>query len=227
MASFDDRLRFPDDRTTFVYQGAFQPILTPPITSVTIYTDEAGTIVADILDPSGNPIVNATVQTDATGMIPEFYGPGGNVARLYARTVGTTGITQPLDAQYSGQLALLPTILSGHGAPTATNVALESLYLDVDSSTLYGPYSAQGWGTGQALVGPQGTPGTPGASGGAIVFQQSMAVTEINVPHTFGRLPTVEVYDTTGEQVFANVMATTSLVTVTTSAPFAGTVVLN
>ena len=57
------RLRFPDDRTVFVYQQPGQPILTPPRTGFIVFLDQAGTQLADIQTPAGNPIEFSTVYT--------------------------------------------------------------------------------------------------------------------------------------------------------------------
>lgn len=138
MTSLANRLRFPDDRTTFIYQGAFQPILTPPITTIVVYADQAATTLADIVDTSGNPIPGSLVRTDATGLVPEFYGPTTNVTRVWALVPGTNGVTSPLDAQTAGlltalggggtvtQVAGVNPDAEGHVALTATNVGADT-----------------------------------------------------------------------------------------------------
>ena len=165
MASLTNRLRFPDDRTTFIFQGAFRPILTPPITSVVVYADQAATTLADILDPSGNPIPGSTLHTDISGMLPEFYGPVGNVVRVWAGVPGASGTPSPLDAQFQAVVAVTPTILTGQGPPSTlpagTNIPLGSIYLDTNLEMLYAPYGPSGWPTGQSLI----------ADGGNLVTQ--------------------------------------------------------
>ncbi|SOY54306.1 collagen-like protein [Cupriavidus taiwanensis] len=56
------------------------------------------------------------------------------------------------------------TILSGTNAPTADVGADGDFYLNVSSSTLYGPKAGGEWPAGVSLIGPQGVAGAPGAT---------------------------------------------------------------
>ncbi|UDM50058.1 collagen-like protein [Cupriavidus sp. MP-37] len=56
------------------------------------------------------------------------------------------------------------TILSGTNAPTADMGTDGDFYLNVSSSTLYGPKAGGEWPAGVSLIGPQGVPGAPGAT---------------------------------------------------------------
>ncbi|MEM5273503.1 collagen-like protein [Cupriavidus taiwanensis] len=56
------------------------------------------------------------------------------------------------------------TILSGTNAPTADVGADGDFYLNVSSSTLYGPKAGGEWRAGVSLIGPQGVAGAPGAT---------------------------------------------------------------
>jgi hypothetical protein len=54
------------------------------------------------------------------------------------------------------------TMLSGTNAPTADVGADGDFYLNVSTSTLYGPKAGGAWPAGVSLVGPQGVAGAPG-----------------------------------------------------------------
>lgn len=97
------RLRFPQDRTAFVYQDDYEPILTPPRTSIVVFTDEACTTPADIRSEDGTAIPNSTVFTEH-GIVPEFLGPDG-AFRLWAKPAGATE-PYPLEAQVTELLSL-------------------------------------------------------------------------------------------------------------------------
>ncbi|SOY53701.1 conserved exported hypothetical protein [Cupriavidus taiwanensis] len=56
------------------------------------------------------------------------------------------------------------TILSGTNAPTADMGSDGDFYLNVSSSTLYGPKAGGAWPAGVSLIGPQGMAGAPGAT---------------------------------------------------------------
>lgn len=73
--------------------------------------------------------------------------------------------------------------------------------------------------------GPQGNPGTPGQSGAAgVLFIQAVPSNAWVIPHLLGYAPSVQVLDSTGDIVEADVIATTTTVYVNSSAgPFSGT----
>lgn len=106
-----NRLGYPEDPTTFVYQGPGEPILTPPRTGIRVFADRTATALADIVTPDGTPIAGSTVYTGSDGMIPLFYGPLGNTSQLWGQVVGTTAV-YPLDARYSDQLGMIPTLVA-------------------------------------------------------------------------------------------------------------------
>ena len=56
-------------------------------------------------------------------------------------------------------------ILSGSGNPAATTGGNGDYYLDIATGLLYGPKTANTWGTPISLVGPQGIQGVPGVAG--------------------------------------------------------------
>ncbi|MEC3765950.1 collagen-like protein [Cupriavidus sp. SS-3] len=56
------------------------------------------------------------------------------------------------------------TMLSGTNAPTADMGSDGDFYLNVSSSTLYGPKAGGEWPAGVSLIGPQGVAGAPGAT---------------------------------------------------------------
>ena len=75
-----------------------------------------------------------------------------------------------------------------------------------------------------AVVGPPGPPGPQGAAGAGsapLRLDASLAATWI-LPHPLGRVPTVQVYLSTGEAVLTDVSATTSQITVTFPSPHQG-----
>lgn len=203
------RFTFPEDRTSFVYQRPGMPILTPARTGIKIFTDEAGQFPADIQTLAGNPVQYSTLYTGDDSLLPEFLGPQGFVSKLWARVVGGTGQTYPLMAQYSDQLAILPSLAFGNGPPPADVGAVGSFYIDQglsgdinepDQPVLYGPRTIQGWpSTGQVLIGP---PGPPGA---ARTWVQNEARLRWEIPHTIAYLPSVTVTDSSGTQIFADV----------------------
>ena len=53
------------------------------------------------------------------------------------------------------------TILNGDGAPATDLGGAGDYYIDNESAAIYGPKTANGWGTPTSLVGPPGTGGTP------------------------------------------------------------------
>jgi hypothetical protein len=97
------RMTFPQDATTFVYQGELQPILTSPRTGIAFFVDALATEPADMTWLSGAPITDSTVYTGRDGTVPRFLGPDDGTVVLYARPLGTTE-TYPVQALISEQL---------------------------------------------------------------------------------------------------------------------------
>jgi hypothetical protein len=205
------RLMFPEDRITFVYQTPGKPILTPGRTGIKIFLDEAGTIPADILTPAGTPIQYSTIYTEPDCLVPEFLGPEGFIHQVWGRVIGGTDATYALSAQYSVQLANLPTLVTGDGPPSSSVGSVGSFYIDqglpdpddpnaVAVPVLYGPRTTAGWPT-------SGTPlrGDPGPSGSKLEFSVPQAAATWTVPHNlFGR-PAVTTLDSAGEEIFGDV----------------------
>lgn len=79
-------------------------------------------------------------------------------------------------------------------------------------------------------TGPQGPPGPPGASGGgagsAQIFSQATPAATWVIPHGFGRRPLVAVYDASGAELLADIIADAAAATVTFAQPTAGSAVL-
>lgn len=233
MSTPDTRLRFPEDRMTFQYGAPGEPIRTAPRTGVKVFLDEACTTPADILTTVGTPIPYSTIYTQDDSLLPEFLGPPEYVTRLWARVVGVTADAYPLVAQYSEQLGLLPTLLSGDGPPTADLGVLGSVYLDLgirpdpnvpDDPRLYGPKTLVGWPTsGTALVGPKGDPAA------VLVWNQVSPDTEWQITHDLTHLPSVTLIDSAGEEFFADVVyppGQPQIVIVRIGAPESGTALL-
>ena len=154
------RLRFPEDRSAFLYQGPNRPILQSPRNGLEIFSDQAATTHADIVTPDNQPIAGSVVYIGDDGLVPEFYGPS-NTTRVWVRVLGSTAV-YPLDAQYTSQINILPTLLSGSGAPTLDLGVEGSVYIDVASGVLYERRDGQ-WNEGANLTGPQGPPGSDSA----------------------------------------------------------------
>ena len=82
------------------------------------------------------------------------------------------------------------------------------------------------------VPGPKGDQGPPGADGGASAGVELTVVVPngtwiLQVPNSLGRKPNVTVYDTDGNVVIANVVATSTQVTITFSSPTAGSAALS
>jgi hypothetical protein len=57
------------------------------------------------------------------------------------------------------------TILNGTTNPTAGIGEVGDFYINTTNKTLFGPKTAQGWGTGTSIIGPQGATGPQGIAG--------------------------------------------------------------
>lgn len=94
------RRMFPDDRlayslTSGVIRGAVGRV-------ATIYSDAAGTVLADILNEDGSANPTSTLTVDAYSRLPLFQGPVDGTDRLYGR-IGT-GPVVPLYARVDDRL---------------------------------------------------------------------------------------------------------------------------
>jgi hypothetical protein len=208
-AILTSRFRFPEDRMSFVYQRPGQPILTPPRTGLKLFLDEAGTIPADVQSLDGATIAHSTIYTGDDALLPEFLGPPGFVARIYARVVGGTAATYPLMAQYSDRLANLPMLVTGDGPPAPDVGAVGSFYIDVgiepdpnveDDPVLYGPRTVDGWpAAGTHIRGPQGAPGANDE------WVQASPNATWEITHILGFRPTVTTIDSAGQEIHGDV----------------------
>lgn len=97
------RLTFPND--PLVYGVNNGSLTAAPGTTVTIYTDAAGTILADI-QVAGATIVGSVLTVDANSQIPLFLGPDG-VDTLYVKPAN--GSTQAIYARYDDRVDALAT----------------------------------------------------------------------------------------------------------------------
>ena len=76
-------------------------------------------------------------------------------------------------------------------------------------------------------TGPQGRPGVGGGSSAAVVVPQATPSASWAIPHPFGRLPSVTVYDASGSELIADISATPTMVSVVFAKPTAGSAVLS
>ena len=74
--------------------------------------------------------------------------------------VGPTG-----PAGSTGPTGGANTILSGNGAPDSNDGEIGDFYLDTLNSSIYGPKTSSGWGSGTSLIGDEGAPGLQGSTG--------------------------------------------------------------
>lgn len=74
----------------------------------------------------------------------------------------------------------------------------------------------------QGLIGPQGPPGT-----GSVIFTQASPSASWLINHSFGRKPSVTVYDSAGEQIDADITVTDTQVTVFWPSAVTGSAILN
>lgn len=91
VALLDGRNRFPstDDRLAYETHGPNLPFLSQAGKTVVIYSNEAGSVLADIVNDEGAAIAGSSLTVDNNSQIPQFYGPVGAEV-LYARLNGGT-----------------------------------------------------------------------------------------------------------------------------------------
>lgn len=177
-----------------MYQGANRPILQSPRNGLVIFLDQAATTLADIVTPDDQPVTDSLLYIGEDGLVPEFFGPP-NTTRVWVKVLGSTSAAFPLDAQYTSQINILPTILSGSGAPTSALGVEGSVYIDIVSGTLYNRVNGQ-WNAGADLTGPQGPPGS--ASAQFHVHNQVVADATWIITHGLDFDPNVTLIDSAG-----------------------------
>lgn len=83
------RLTFPDEGSRLVFRtsGAGKPLLSAAGGTATIYSNEAGTTLADIQTRDGVTVAGSVLSVNATSQLPLFLGPDG-VDQLWASVDG-------------------------------------------------------------------------------------------------------------------------------------------
>lgn len=217
------RLRFPQDRTVFVYQGTNAPILTPPRTGIVVYTDSACTTLANIQTLTGTTIADSLIFAEQ-GLMDEFLGPEG-AQRLFVRISGAIGAGKPVAADSSGIFAVAPPWIAGSGTPQVEDGWIGSLYIDMVSHTLYGPKGSSGWPFGGFPLG-----GSSGGGAPSYIFNQVSPASTWTIDHTLAYRPAVTIVDSAGYEQHGNVQyppANPTRIIVNFSAPFAGSALLS
>lgn len=218
------RLRFPGDRTVFVYQGVNAPILTPPRTGIVIYTDSVCTTLADIQTLQGATIANSLIFADQ-GLMDEFLGPR-DAQLLFARISGATGSGRPISAQSSDVFTQAPPWLAGNGTPAVETGWVGSLYLDMVTHTLYGPKTDIGWAFGGFPLGS----GSGGSTAPSFVFNQISSAATWTIDHPLSFRPSVTIVDSAGTEQYGDLYyppGNPARIIATFSAPFAGSALLS
>ena len=77
-----------------------------------------------------------------------------------------------------------------------------------------------------AIIGPPGPQGPQGPAGTPLRIDAALSATWI-LPHTFGRVPMVQVFIGSGEEVITDIAATSASITVTHAIPQAGFVLVH
>lgn len=241
------RLLFPADRTAFQYTAPGQPILVPPISAITVYTNKGATVLADIRRLDGAAIANSTVYTDEAGLLPEFFGPDATSTRLWAVPLvqGRNVMPYPLDANYgtridalSAQVNSIPipgggtsggganTVLHGDAPPAGYDGMDGDFYIDDLGWKIYGPKANGIWPQGVSLIGPPGPPAP--ATSGAYTHSQFAPDTLWDITHPLPFVPSVTVVDSSGAVVTGDVQVLSpSHLQVRFSAPFSGSAFLS
>lgn len=214
------RMTFPQDNTSFIYQGPSQPILTPPRTAIEVFVDPGGTTRADLRTPEGVPIPDSIVYTGGDGLIPYFLGPDNDAVVLYAQVVGTTGL-YPMTAWVVDLIENLQSardFISGHGQPGANDGQTGSFWLDLDAQQLWGPkVDGSSWPNLPIQLGI-----TAGAVPTPLTYQITSPTTEVVVDHSLN-YPTVIYLDTEDQQELCGVAyPSPSRVVVTFGTPSTG-----
>jgi len=121
------RLIFPNAEDRLVYTIESASDFRPKVgAKVRIYTDAAGTLLANILTTAGVAIANAELTVDGNSLLPLFQGPDGgatNIDTLYAKGVGGTTVTTiyaNVDSRLDIVSASIDGVITGSGFVTQT-----------------------------------------------------------------------------------------------------------
>lgn len=87
------RLIFPSAGDRLVYQNNGGSLAAQVGRAITVYSDAAGTVLADVLNFDGSANAAATFITDATSEVPLFQGPANNASTLYVKAAGSSIVT--------------------------------------------------------------------------------------------------------------------------------------
>lgn len=110
---------------------------------------------------------------------------------------------------------------------TAVTVASTAATVQVAAEGVQGPPGAPGPAGPTGATGPQGPPG-PASAGAFYVHQQAVAAATWDIAHYLGFNPAVQVADSSGRLVEGDVVyVDINHLTVTFSAPFAGTATMS
>ena len=102
-----------------------------------------------------------------------FISPVGFAQELTTFNNGETADAEAVNANFNALKTAIEvlgresgaSLLTGAGSPDNTLGDEGDVYLDTDTTTLFGPKSASGWGDGVSLIGPQGEQGLAGPIG--------------------------------------------------------------
>lgn len=132
------RLLFPDEGSRLAYRVSGTPLRSVANSPVTVYTDDAGTVLADIREYDGTnvpgPVIaGSVVTTDAYSRLPLFWGPEQSVKTLYAIIYG--GPVSPVSSRFQPQV---DQILAGYAADPYL-LAFGAMTRDANGAPLTGP----------------------------------------------------------------------------------------
>lgn len=133
MPPADPRRRlFPGDRSAFVRQGPMQAILQPPVMTLVVYRDAAGTQLADVVNDADEPFDDSQIQITAEGILPEFYGPP-DVIKLWLRPLANPSTPYPVYPVY------VPTPIETGGQLQHTQSIPATVWGPIDHGLGYKP----------------------------------------------------------------------------------------
>ena len=132
------RRTFPNEenRLAYGYTSAGEAYTNKAGSTVTIYTDQAGTILADIQDESSVAVPGSVLTVGADGRIDRFKGPDGTpygTDLLYAKLQGASS-TEPVYARYDDRLDT-DTVIRCTSSTRPTSPADGQLIFETDTGT--------------------------------------------------------------------------------------------